>query len=225
MEHHESRFPEIQGFRKIAIDTDTPDGLDGMIAELKARHDWFEEEQEQYRNGAMPLAVLAHRLGHDTIDTASGLASQGLSLKVAIGNEPERRAAVFAIRNNVCGGCVLDLLAFWTAWRLKALDSIIATCGPINLTQSTLDRLLHRRERLCDAHQSGGRSARYENGKLALTEVAPELLDEWVADVDAAIVWVETNATVNPVVVENSYPIYCGSNSAQEAMTFSMVWR
>lgn len=206
MEHHESRFPDIQGFRKIDIDTGMPDGLDGMIAELKARHDWFEAEQEQYRNGVVPLAVLAHRLGHDTIATAGGLASQGLALKVAIGNEPERRAAVIAIHDNLRGGCVLDLLSFWTAWRLKALDSVVATCGPINLTQSVLDRLRHRRERLFDSRQGGGRSASYENGKVAFTEYAPELLDDWVADTDAAIAWVETNAIVNPLVVEDSLP-------------------
>jgi hypothetical protein len=58
LEHHQARFPEIQGFRRIAFDATKPDGLDDMIAELKARHDWFEDEQEQYQNGISHLRRL-----------------------------------------------------------------------------------------------------------------------------------------------------------------------
>jgi cellulose synthase operon protein C len=206
LEHHESRFPAIQGFRKIAFDATKPDGLNEMIAELKARHDWFEDEQEQYQNGISPIGVLAHRLGHDTIDTAGGLAGQGLVLKVALGNEPERKMSVSAIRTNGSAGCILDLLSFWTAWRLKALDCIVATCGPIHLTQSVVDRLRHRRERLDYSSHDGGRSARYQDGKIAVTEVAAEVIKEWIDDVDAAIAWVEENAVLTPLVIQDSLP-------------------
>ena len=122
MKNHEARFPEIMGFRSVSINVEQPGGLDEFIQELKATHDWFEEEQEKYHNGPWPIGVLAHRLGLDTIEVAGGLASQGQSLKVAIGNEPEREAAAAMVRANERKGCVLDLLAFWTAWRLSALQ-------------------------------------------------------------------------------------------------------
>ena len=125
---------------------------------------------------------------------------------MALGNEPERRTSVLAIRSNGASGCVLDLLAFWTAWRLKALDCIAATCGPIQLTQSVVDRLRHRRERLHHSSQDGGRSARYQDGKIAVTEIAAEVINEWVEDVDAAITWVEENAIVMPLVIGDSLP-------------------
>jgi cellulose synthase operon protein C len=70
---------------------------------------------------------------------AGGLASKGIPLKVAMGNEAEREAALQAVRENAQKGCVLDLLAFWTAARLQALDTIAATCGRIHLTQSVMD--------------------------------------------------------------------------------------
>lgn len=206
MQRYESRFPEIFGFRMVSVDVERPSGLDEIIAELKARKDWFEREEEQYRNGPWPLGVLAHRLGLDTIEVAGGLATQGIPLKVAIGNEPEREVAARAVRDNARKGCVLDLLAFWTGWRLQALEVIAATCGPIHLAQSVMDRLRVRRAMIDFSTTDGLRSARYEAGKLALQEVAPEVVKEWRDDVDRAIAWAEANATICPLIVGEDLP-------------------
>jgi tetratricopeptide (TPR) repeat protein len=206
LQRHEARFPEIEGFRRVPVDVERPGGLDEFIAELKARHDWFEEEQENYRNGPWPLGVLAHRLGLDTIEVAAGLASQGIPLKVAIGNEAEREAAALAVRENGHKGCVLDLLAFWTAWRLQALEAIAATCGPIYLTQSVIDRLRTRRERIEHSVNDGLRSAGYQDGEMVIQEVAPQVVRTWLDDIDRAIAWVETSATVCPLVITDELP-------------------
>jgi cellulose synthase operon protein C len=206
MQHYEVRFPEIQGFRSVSVDVKQPGGLDDLIADLKTRHDWIKQEEEQYRTGPWPLGVLAHRLGTDTIDVAGGLASKGIPLKVAMGNEPERDAAAQAVRENARKGCFLDLLAFWTAWRLQALDAIAATCGPIHLTHSVMDRLRARRDRIDQSAEGGLRSARYDAGKLAIQEVAAEVVAEWRDDVDRAIAWADANASVCPLVVREDMP-------------------
>ena len=206
LQHFEARFPTIQGIRRVPVDVEQSGGLDELIAELKARHDWFEREQEQYSNGPWPLGVLAHRLGLDVIEVADGLASQDIPLKVATGNEPERELSVQAVRENAQKGCVLDLLAFWRAWRLQALDVIAKTCGPISLTQSVMDVLRARRERIDDSATDGLRSVSYEAGKLVAHEVAPEVIVEWRDDVDGAIAWAEANATICPVVAGEDLP-------------------
>lgn len=206
MQHYESRFPEIFGFRMVSVDVKRSDGLDEVIAELKARREWVEQQQEEYRNGPWPLGVLAHRLGLDTIEVSIGIASQGIPLKVAVGTEPEREAAASAVRSNAGKGCVLDLLAFWTAWQLKALGAVATTCGPIHVPQSVMDRLRARRERIDLSAQDGLRSARYEGGKLIFHEVAPEVVREWRDDIDRAIAWIEANATICPLVVRDDLP-------------------
>jgi cellulose synthase operon protein C len=206
MQRHQARFPIADGFRSIPVNVEQPGGLDGLIEKIKARHDWIEQEQEQYRNGPWPLAMLAHRVGVDVIDAASGLASQGIRLKVAIGNEFERNAAASAVRKNARRGCVLDLLAFWTAWRLQALDAIVATCGPIHLTQSVLDRLRARRERIDASARDGLRSASYRAGKMVVQEIGPEVFVEWRNDLDRAIAWAEANANICPLVAGDELP-------------------
>jgi hypothetical protein len=206
IQRYESRFPEIFGIRMVSGDVEQTGGLDEVIADLKMRREWIDREQEQYQKGPWPLEVLAYRVGLDTIEVADGLAMQGVPLKVAIGNEPEREAAACAIRDNAHKGCVLDLLAFWTGWRLQALDVIASICGPIHLPQSLIDRLRARRQMIDLSMKDGLRSVSYEAGKLALTEVAPEKVKEWRDDVDAAIAWAEGNATIRPSMAREALP-------------------
>ncbi|MDQ0304504.1 PIN domain-containing protein [Ancylobacter polymorphus] len=206
IEHHETRFPEIMGFKRVSIDVEQPGGLDGLIAQIKARRDWIEEEESQYLNGPMPLGVLAHRVGMDTIEVAGGLAGHGVKLKVAVGGLDEREAASRAVRENARRGCVLDLLAFWTAWQLDALDAVRATCGPIQLPQSVLDRLRARREQFEFSARDGHKSADYENGRIVLHEVSAEVVAGLRDEIDRAIAWTGANATVSPVVASDDLP-------------------
>jgi cellulose synthase operon protein C len=206
LEHHETRFPTVQGFRKVPVDFEKPGGLDEMIAELKARHDWYEREQEQYRSGPWPLGVLAYRLGLDVIDAAASLTSKGIPLKVAMGAESEREEAARAVRKNSQKGCVLDLQTFWTAWRLQALDTVAATCGPIHVAQNVMDRLRFRREQFNYSAEDGLRSAGYEAGKISLQEITPEVVAHWRDDADRAIAWAEVNAVICPLVAKEDLP-------------------
>lgn len=206
MEHHETRFPEITGFKRISVDVERPGGLDGLTAQIKALSDWIEEEESQYLNGPLPLGVLAQRVGKDTIEVAGGLARHGMKLKVARGSLDEREAASRAVRENRQRGCVLDLLAFWTAWRLDALDPVRTTCGPIQMPQSVLDRLRARRKQYECSARDGHKSAGYENGRIVLHEVSPEAVAGLRDEIDRAIAWAEVNATVSPVVASDDLP-------------------
>ncbi len=228
MNDYEARFPEIAGFRRLAVDPHRADGLDELIGELRDQREWVTQEQKQYRDNPWPIGLLAQRVGHDPIDVAAGLAEQGLPLKVAIGNQPEREAAVQAIGANAGKGCVLDLLAFWTAWRLEALDIVAAIGGPIHLPRSVLDRLLARRERLDRATGDGLQSARYEDGKLALHTVAPEAIQEMRDDADRAIAWAHAHATICPLIAGEDLPpalrqqIQAGQDDVFDALAVSV---
>ncbi|MES2356356.1 MAG: hypothetical protein V4568_18540 [Pseudomonadota bacterium] len=206
MQRYQSRFPEICGFRQISMGNKGAGENDEFITELKARHEWIEQEHKQYLNGPWPLAVLAERLGNDTIDTALSLASGGIQLKVAIGNENERDAATRAVRDNDRKGCVLDLYSFWLAWQLQAFDAIGLICGPIYLPQSVMDNLRARREKINYSTKDGLRSARYEAGTIAIYEVPTDVVMGWRDDVDRAIKWAEANASICPQVAGDDLP-------------------
>jgi tetratricopeptide (TPR) repeat protein len=205
-QNHEARFPSIIAIRSIPVDVSTPEGLAPLLDELKAKHDWVEQEQESYLKGPWPLALLAHRTSCDTIDVAEGLAAQDLRLKVAAGTQAERSNALVNIMSNGTSGCVLDLHSYWTCWRLAALGTIMEICGNVHIVQSTMDRLQARRERISHSAQSGSKTARYDNGKMQITEVAPEYARELLADIDRAIEWAKTHAVICPLIVPEAAP-------------------
>ena len=206
MQHYEERFPDQQGFRSIQVDVSEPGGLDGIIAVAKERHDWVRREEEQYLAQPWPLAYLALRLGIDSIEVAVGLAGQGIPLKVAMGGVAEMQSAVAAVQANGRKGCVLDLLSYWTAWRLGVLDALVAECGPVHVGQRVLDRLRHRRERIAPSTQDGAKSASYDDGKLAIQETPAEAAREAYDDLGRAIAWLEANAAIRPVVAGDGVP-------------------
>lgn len=201
--NYEGRFPDVFGFTTMSIDTDSPNALDGIIVQLKERHDWVIAEQEKHLASGLPIDVLAARLGADTIDVAAGLAQQGIRIKVAEGTEPERIAAHTAIAANERQGCVLDLLSFWTAWRLDTLEQVAAVCGPISIPRSVVDRLQSRREKLAMSEGTGLGTMSYLDGKILHTEVPAKKVAEFRDDVDAALEWIEVNGAAKPLVLED----------------------
>jgi tetratricopeptide (TPR) repeat protein len=204
LKNYEKRFPEVFGFKRFTVDPESPNGLDDMIAQLKDRHDWVLAEQEQHLASGMPIDVLALRLGCDTIDVAGGLAEQGISLKVADGTEQERLAATQAVQSNASRGCVLDLNAFWSAWRVGALDEVVATCGAVVVPRSVIDRLTLRRER-CEQSVVGGHgSLSYHEGKILHTKVTSEQITYLRDDIDAALRWIEDNEAAKPLVLDDT---------------------
>lgn len=207
LDNYETRFPEVFGFRNLPIDTEAPGGLDEMIRELKDRRDWIQEEQGHYTNGFVPIAILAQRLGMSVIDVASGVASQGLKLKVAGGRAEERDAAWRAIVENGESGCVLDTLTFWTAWKLGSLPVMQSTCGAIHLPQSVMDELRGQRERLKDAAREGLKTVSYAEGSIALQEISADTMGKNRDEMQAAISWAEENAEIVPVLAVDDLPL------------------
>lgn len=202
--NYENRFPEVFGLKSMTVDPERPDGLDDLIAQLKERHDWVMAEQEKHLASGLPIDVLASRLGADTIDVAAGLADQGIGLRVAAGTEPERRGAHAALVANERRGCVLDLLAFWTAWRLGMLDQVAAVCGPVTVARSVVDRLHARRGIYELSSGSGHASISYLDGRIMHTEVPPERMAQLRDDITAAIDWISSNDAARPLVLEES---------------------
>ncbi|MHC9419171.1 tetratricopeptide repeat protein [Sphingomonas citri] len=205
--NYENRFPDVFGFKSMNIDPESPTGLDAVIKELKDQRDWVLAEQESHLASGMPIDVLARRLGVDTIDVSQGLAEQGIKRPVAAGTEPERAGVDAAIITNAKRGCVMDLLAFWTAWRLGVLGEVAEVCGPITIPRSVVDRLRARSERLGASAITGHRSFSYmEGGRILDSEVSAERVTELRDDTDAAIAWIEANCASKPMVMDDSLP-------------------
>lgn len=206
LDHHQDRFPKVSGFRRVSIDTEAEGGLEPIIALAKARQEWIEQEQRTWAATNMPLAILARRVGADVIEVAGGIAQSGQPLRVAQGKNEERRQAMQEILEAKAGGCTLELHSFWTAWRLKTLDTIVALCGPVHVPQTLLDALRSRRENFSQHCADGFKSAGYENGKLTVQEASAEQMQALRDDTKGAIEWLEANAKIRPIAAPDELP-------------------
>lgn len=230
--NYESRFPEVFAFRSMSIDPESPNGLDELVAQLKQRNDHVLEEQNRWLGRREPIDVLAARLCLDTIDVAGGLAQQGIKLRVAEGTHPERETAEAAVIANGRRGCVLDLLAFWTAWRLGVIDDVEAVCGPISIPRSVVDRLQLKR----DHHSSGfgqhrGTLSYLEGGRVLHTEPAPGEMERIASEIDRALAWIEENGAAKPLVLDAALPdvlrrhVQSGLTDMLDATTLALASR
>ncbi|MBS0220364.1 MAG: hypothetical protein JSR91_06440 [Proteobacteria bacterium] len=206
LENYEKRFPTIFGVKQVPVDIGKEGGLDHVIAELQTRRDYVAEEEERYYKGPWPLEAFAKRVGIDPIEAAAGLAAHGRKLKVAVGTADERQAVLGAIARNQKQGCVLDLVTFWTAHRLQALAVLADTCGAVHVTQSVVDRLRERRHRLGEATAEGVSSATLIDGKFAIVRTSAEQVTALRDDMDSALQWITSNATIQPLEVSDNLP-------------------
>lgn len=206
LEHHGDRFPDVAGFKRVTFNPDDPNPFESVTELAKSRREWIDEEQERWSKTAQPLALFARRMGADVIEVAQSVVQSGYKLKVADGNEPERALALQAIAANYKAGCTLDLLTFWTAWRLKSLDTIVAMCGKIHIPQSVMDSLRARRERFDEHSKEGLKTAGFDDGRLVVQEAAPEFMGEMRNDTHDAIRWLEANAEICPLVASENLP-------------------
>ncbi len=206
IENFQARFPGSSGFRRIVLGPEAEDTIAAVRAEAKARQEWIDQEQRGYLEGSMPLALLAYRVGADVTEAAGGIAASGEKIKVALGSDAEVALAKKELAANGLKGLTLDLLTFWTAWRIKALDALTATFGPIHVPPSVVDRLRARRDSYEESSRDGLRLAGYQNGELVITDhTAQEVVDQR-NDVEASLEWLREHGRVVPITVSDRLP-------------------
>lgn len=196
LENYEHRFPGENGFKKVSVALDQPGGLDEIVRVVKARSEHVERERQRYRKEGWPVALFAQRIGAGIVDVLEGLSTEGEGVRVSNGSDQERRDADLAISSRRSRGGVLDITAFWNAWRLGVMPTVKSVLGAIYLPRSVVDILLSRAENLKRSAKNGAKTMGYQNGRLVLDEAPESVVQKSLSEVVAAIDWVEEHATV-----------------------------
>lgn len=102
-------------------------------------------------------------------------------------------------------GCVLDLVTFWAAWKLQAVDTIVDAVGKIHVCQSLIDNLRLRKEWL-KTSSSGLRKVHAVDGKIIGSEISGDEIAAWMSETEGALNWLHDNAVILPVIAAEDLP-------------------
>lgn len=153
MANFQTRFPDAKGFYTIRMqDDDVQPALD----EVRRVSESNQKLADLYLRQNVPMAMVASRLGRDSIGFAEYIRSLDQDIVTAIGNVPEREAERAIIDQRRVGGAVLDAYTAWTAATMDALDVLQAVFGRLVIPQSAMDELRSLLDR--DGFGTGGRS-------------------------------------------------------------------
>jgi tetratricopeptide (TPR) repeat protein len=150
-----SRFPGNTAFGSLAIDEADPNPFEDMFRITRERGERGLDLEAQYREGSLPLAVVARVSGSSVLDLWDDLSrGRGAPILCAGGSAAERDNAIRAVR--AAETCVLDPLSAYVIAALGIAGVLEQSFPALGVTQSTIDflsRTLDERRRDLD----GGR--------------------------------------------------------------------
>ncbi len=174
MEEFNKRFPMNSGMQRVSIDFESDRPLEGMERIAKAAHDRDQSILDKYAKNALPFCFIAEALGKDPIDGWAGLPGVGIQPRVCIGSLEERNSAITQIQSKSLKGCVLDPITASLASDFHLWTVLAEICGPVHVTQSTLELLAKREiEAQNNIDRQTGMST-WQGGRLAIIEITPE---------------------------------------------------
>ena len=206
MERYNERFPDAKGFKQIGIKVTGEDAFEELRDVLVARNEYVSAQVKSYSAGKLSLLMLAHMTSSDPIEVMLGFKEVGVSYKVATGLAEERQFAFTAIDANGRKGCVIDAATYHCIRRLELADAVIAVCGKIGVTQSTVDIYQVRLQNLSLERYGGGSISVLPDGKLRIIEHTNEQRENARAAIALDIDWLAQNVDVLPARPLNDPP-------------------
>jgi hypothetical protein len=192
------RFPEAKGFKQVKVGT--PEKFDSSEIEkmLRERSTFIYEQMRKYEQGSISISMLAHLCGLDPVDAVIGLAEHGKAQRVAINTGEERDSTLKSIREHKAAGCIVDAATYHCIRRLGIWDAVSTVCGPVGITQATVD-IYHARVQAVDEFRgepTGSMALR--NGQIQMIEYSPEYLANTRRVIQEDRNWLVANADVFP---------------------------
>lgn len=197
------RFPEETGFQSFHIPKDDTSSKT-ILDKIKARQDLNSSIIDIYQKNLFPLEALKKFLKTDIVDLWSGLNQDDCKFKVCVGNDVERRIAADNIRLNNKAGCVVDALTMHIIHLLKIEDAVVAVCGEIYATESAVNVIRYRKERMA-SHRQPFLSIFYKDGEPFKHEVTMDQIKNAEGYIDAELKWIADNITIVPAESDHRF--------------------
>lgn len=198
-----TRFSEEKGFQSFHIPEDDTSSKT-ILDKVKSRDDWNQAVIDIYKKNLLPLEALKKFLKTDIVDVWSGLNQDECKFKVCVGNDAERKIAADNIRKNNQAGCVVDALTMHIIQVLKIEDAVTAVCGKMTTTESAVNVIRYRKERMA-SHKQPFMTIFYKDGEPFRHEVTMEQIKNAQRYIDEELEWIKNNVTIVPAESDHRF--------------------
>ncbi|MCX5822581.1 MAG: hypothetical protein NTY86_03520 [Deltaproteobacteria bacterium] len=198
MERFEHQFPLTGGLERVVIDKGSEDPLRPFLDRVKNRYNAINAAYKQYEKQPLPLELLTNSLGGDVIQVWHSLIGEGRIFRICRGNQMEREAAIDAIELNQHRGCVVDTLTFHIIRRLEIEDIVASICGPIGITETSIDVLRRRREEIRSHLGKSLMTVFWRDGQYFREEITADHLQRSLNAFEEDLSWIDEHCEKLP---------------------------
>lgn len=202
------QFPDSNavGTIKLREDENGNTSFDPLLDKVKQRHDQMHGILKNYSELGLPLRTYSQYLGGNTIEAWQGVIQTGTHFKVCNGTTSEKNVALKSLKENCKVGCVVDDLTLHIIRTLTIEDIVISVCGPISMTESSIDTFRNRRERILSQQGSVYSSLYWENNQFYMHEVSESQLEQALEGANSDLDWIDNFVEVIPAETEHTIP-------------------
>lgn len=204
MDTYERMFPDEPGLWNLKLPTN-PNASDGegldvepFLRLIDSQHERFLNVERLYRQGEIPLAMVAQLLGKDIIQTwhiAAAKPEFGIRCSLGVvGELDEARGLLHASPD-----LVLEPVALLTLYGLEARDVLAKRFGKFVVPRSLLDLVLRAKQDHSGIMSNGSATFGKEGDNFVYEEIAPERVQRIVEYLDGLLAWIDANCTVVPI--------------------------
>lgn len=197
MQQFESMFPDNAGLESVRLGEGS-EGLQPVLKKVRDYRDSLQALEQCYEREVVPIGLVADAFRTNPIKCWQGLVHSGRRIDVCVGTEIERRAAFDLIYKNARHGCVVDPITLSVIRALKVSEAVVAVCGRIGVTHSTIGVLQALREETATHRGRPFMVLSMEGEQYVRREVSPEEVDAAVKSLDDDISWVTSTCDLLP---------------------------
>lgn len=200
-------FPQSRAFSTFTVDVERGvEGIEPVLGVVRRHAEHAADLQGRYRNGGVPLALIAAMAGSSVFDVWDSFsANPDMPIFCSAGTQEEADRAFENLR--VADLCVMDPLVPYSAVRLGTADLLRASFPRLAVTQTTLDMLRALVEQRREERRGYRGSLAWDGSHYIMHEMSEAMIEERIAVAEQALSFAEDCQVVpaeaaNPVVPE-----------------------
>lgn len=189
-------FPDHDGIQKFSFDENNPEpAIEQMKKTAVDRSKAVESVEDLYKQGKLTVSLFASMVGRSTIEVFYGFQAREISSAINVfrGHSKELEESSKTIGDKQL---VADITSLITMQVLGVLELIVKNFGKLGIVRSTIEEIEQHVSQLKDINPDGYSNMTTVDGKMVITEIPPEAIQQRIEDGEKLLEFIKKNCGV-----------------------------